>query len=97
MNCKPGDLAIVVRDGPYIGTLVAVLYAAPAHSFSLPDGHGHMACEADEWVVELLGRKLRAPCEHGSRMTRYCSARDSSLRPLRGVPETERVEDEITA
>ena len=95
MNCKPGDLAIVIRDGPCLGMLVEVLHAAPSHSFLLPDGHRHVGCDAGDWVLLLLGRTVLVPCERGSRMTQYCVGKDSSLRPLRGEREPERVADEI--
>ena len=98
MNCKPGDLAIVIR-GELIGTLVEVLYAAPGHIFRLPDGHLHEACQPGNWVVKILGAPVNAHWVKDwppNRFAQYGSGADSGLRPLRGLPETEKHDEEIT-
>jgi hypothetical protein len=85
MNCKPGDLAIVVRAvfQENLGRLVYVLRANNTNEN-----------EDDEWIIDPLGR-LR--CDHGCRWTDQAPAGatftcpDSVLRPLRdtdGADET---------
>ena len=91
MNCKPGDLAVVMR-GKHAGKLVEVLYLAPPHNFKLPDGAWNQG-EPDGqcWVIHLLGAPIwvRIP-DHpsGGRFAAYGSARDNRLRPLKGEPLT---------
>lgn len=97
MNCKPGDLAIVVAGSAplYDSMLVDVLYAAPTtHDFTLPDGNGHHAIpEANWWICKSLGTPFRAPIGVNGipsamvpRM--YGAIPDWALRPLRGEPES---------
>ena len=102
MICKPGDLAIVVRDLNNIGALgklVEVLYAAPAHTFVLPDGYLNQGEDAEYWVIRLLGSKLWAPIGHlvKGRLAEYGTAYDGALRPIRGLPVDEKIDEEITA
>lgn len=103
MNCKPGDLAVVTNvtspEGePYLGLLVEVLYAQPFHRFQLPDGFMHEpASEPNRWVVKILGAPVKAPLVNGGhRLARYATAGDARLRPLRGLPQDERHDEEIT-
>ena len=49
MNCKPGDIAVVIGASRFAGRLVEVLYAAPQNDFYLPDGCCHSGSP------ELLG------------------------------------------
>jgi hypothetical protein len=86
MNCKAGDLAIVIV-GKYSGKLVSVLYRAPAHKFLLPDGVLNVGePDGKSWVVEVLGSPVWTPMNHGSpRFARYGSASDNVLRPLPGA------------
>lgn len=100
MNCKPGDLAIVVRDNSNLGALgklVEVLYMAPAHNFRLPDGtlNEGASTPGKIWVVRLLGSKLKPPgCWW---LARYGTGHDDALRPINGLPIDERIDDEVTA
>jgi hypothetical protein len=104
VNCQPGDLAVVIADGPYLGWLVEVLRAAPAHRFQLPDGHWHRACEPGDWVLKLLGSKAHAKVadvEGGpvtrTRLTEFGVGADRHLRPLRGELMPESHDEEIAA
>lgn len=101
MNCKPGDLAIVVspRDPIYLGKLVEVLYAQPFWLFQLPDGQWHAAAnEPGHWVLRLLGDPVWAPVgSSGRRLTNYGCGRDAALKPLPGLPVNEELPEEITA
>ena len=101
MNCKPGDLAIVIRDArtaKTAGMLVEVLYLAPAdQDFRLPDGFRHNPPGPDEWVVKL-SHPVPAPMGSSgrTRMTQYGCMGDRYLRPLPGVDDLDDVEtDEL--
>lgn len=101
MNCKPGDLAIVVRDNFNIGALgklVEVLYLAPPIKFQLPNGQWNVGAGdryGSIWVVRLIGSKLIPPkCWWP---TEYGTGADSALRPISGLPVDEKVNEEITA
>jgi hypothetical protein len=97
MNCKPGDLAVVVnsRFGNG-GKLVRVL--RPSNGNGLPIGTRYqdsrgtmwfMDSQAFAWEVEALGTKLRksSGSDH-----RFCDAGDSFLRPIR--PHGDDAQDE---
>ena len=93
MNCKPGDLAIVVRDNFDIGALgklVEVLYLAPPDKFQLPNGQWNVGSEdryGQVWVIRILGEKLTPPnCWF---QTEYGTGADSALRPLPGLTQDE--------
>lgn len=98
MNCKPGDLAIVIR-GPITGKLVEVLRAAPVGIvFRLPDGHRHEACEIGYWVLKILGTPVHGlPGWPPERFAQYGCGGDSGLRPIKGLPVDETIDEEITA
>jgi hypothetical protein len=101
MNCKPGDIAIVVKAAApgYLGRLLEVLYAAPSCPFVLPDGMPHAAPRSsDGWVVRSLCGPIKALCSNGTlcRMALYGVAADSCLRPLRDDPDAIDVEREMT-
>jgi hypothetical protein len=84
MNCKPGDIAICIGDGKFLGWMFEVLYAAPAHDFLLPDGYLHYGSSADCWVLRSLCGPIQAPRESGvPRQTMYGVGKDSALKPLR--------------
>lgn len=95
MNCRPGDLAVVIVPGPHHGSLVSVLRAAPAVPLRLPDGVLNQGCAPAYWVVEMLGRPVRAQLTNGLwRAARFGTAADRELRPLRdsdGADETLRI------
>ena len=91
MNCKPGDLAIVVRDNFDIGALgklVEVLYLAPPDKFQLPNGGWNVGAGdryGRVWVIRILGSRLRPPKCWWT--TEYGTGADSALRPLPGLSE----------
>lgn len=98
MNCKPGDLAVVIRnstvDDTLMGRLVRVLHAAPMGDYVLPDGMAAYNQHADRsWVCESLGAPFIAPLLGSwrrTRLARYAGIADWGLRPIRGdeSPET---------
>ena len=88
MNCRPGDLAMVVHPTLF-GRLVNVMYAAPVgRNYVLPDGFRARRDGPNCFVCESLGPLFDAPVnmEDGSttrRLTRYASIQDRWLKPLR--------------
>ena len=91
LNCKPGDLAVVVGSNCFAGMVVEVLHEAPVVRFNLPDGHHHSGCRPGYWVLKL---PRKVPAVVGGqiipRMAEYGCVPDSKLRPLRdddGVDE----------
>jgi hypothetical protein len=96
MNCRPGDLAIIIR-APYAGMMVEVLYEAPTRVYhTLPDDQRHGPCPPGNWVVKSLGSPFNVRLSIGhdisTRVTQYACCTDAALRPLRGEPETEEFE-----
>lgn len=93
MNCKPGDLAVVLGDGPHAGRLVEVLATAPMRDFRLPDGALHEAMPPGCWILRSLGAPftidLITPLGCFKSFTDFPCMPDSILRPLRGLPEHE--------
>ena len=85
MNCKPGDLAVIVHPKS-AGKLVSVLHAVPGLKYTLPDGYPAMA-NVDgkaEWVCESLGSSFTARLSSGElRYARYAGIHDQWLRPIR--------------
>ena len=92
MNCKPGDLAIVIGGSRWSGWLVEVLYAAPQGTFNLPDGypcHCTPCWKPGDWVIRSLCSQFVAPLESGHiRKTWYGVGSDSKLRPLPAEKQT---------
>lgn len=95
MNCKPGDLAIIVRvddrgDRDAIGLIVEVMRAAAAVDWT--------DANQPEWQC-----RSRAPFRARDMRTgaivlsNEFDVKDSWLRPISGVPVTDDVEDEVTA
>lgn len=93
MNCKPGDLAVVIRNTtfskcpPLIGKFVHILYAVPSGEFVMPDGRLHCSADKSDWLVEF-DRPIRAPIGFadevtGVRDTCYAAVPDRVLRPIR--------------
>lgn len=84
LRCKAGDIAVVVAEGKYLGMLVEVLYAAPLHQHTLPDGHWSEAGRPGDWVLKSLGTPFDADLRpFGKRKAMYGLGRDSGLRPIR--------------
>ncbi len=87
MNCKPGDLAIVIRESKrakIIGKIVEVLYLAPTHKFKLPDGYLNEACSGQAWVCKLAHEiRVDEYLSGAHRVTKYVIIPDWALRPIR--------------
>jgi hypothetical protein len=100
LNCEPGDLAIVVRNGhdqpdtPVAGAIVLVLYATPAERFQDPDGFWHQPGSMPGWLVDF-GKPRLLPTVKGTRMGQYSGIADCLLHPLRGDPDEEQLPREI--
>lgn len=91
MNCKPGDLAVIIGESENslgtAGLIVEVLHSAPREPFLLPNGVQHRAAKPGSWVIRFqrprkvaFGPKLR-------RLNEYAACHDSKLRPLPGASE----------
>lgn len=81
MRCKPGDIAVVVRNDSIpenVGVLLRVLHA--------DEKVGFWVCECMSWATTYHeGALYRKPPGHKGRI------RDSYLRPLRNDPDTDEV------
>lgn len=95
MNCKPGDLAYIVRvdDGGNryaIGLIVEVMRAVSFDCRADPDD--------PEWQCRSQ-TPVRARDMHTGLivLTSEFDVKDSWLRPISGVPVTDDVTDEVTA
>ena len=97
MNCKPNELAFIVRSArpELLGKVVTTHYLAPKGVlFDLPDGHGHVVNNSPfpHWVCEFSST-VAAPLAAGSqRLTRFACVPDACLKPLRGDEEPEATE-----
>ena len=89
MNCKPGDLAVVVRcdDAPHEVGLIVEVVAIAGHAGWIGDdfvyeGPGYIARKAngEKFVSEFLEGK--APVQ-----TMYAAYQFDALRPIRNPPE----------
>lgn len=98
MNCKAGDLAVCISDGPYKGQLFECISLAPSQGFHLPDGTYHDPPQIHpSWVLKSLGG-IMAPFSNGSwKRAKYGVGADRCLRPLPGIPDDVDVESEVTA
>lgn len=97
MNCKQGDLAVIVGFSPkhphITGRIVEVICAAPTdHAFQLPDGKRHLACGPGAWIV-CFQNAVDLTGIRGRSSALYAACPDSKLRPLRDPGEN--VSDEI--
>lgn len=88
MNCKPGDLAIVVNDGGSgaLGYIVEVVQAAPPRE------------EGARWEIQFradqpIYHRITGELLKGTRVWIL----DAWLRPVSGIPVTDDIEDEVTA
>ncbi|WP_175785534.1 hypothetical protein [Burkholderia ambifaria] len=93
MNCKPGDLAIVVRvdhegDRDVIGLIVEVITATPFFEWTDPN--------QPEWVCRTRTaiRMLEVSTQEIVLSSEF-DVKDSWLRPISGMPVTDDVEDEV--
>ncbi|UEP23132.1 hypothetical protein LL999_23080 [Burkholderia ambifaria] len=86
MNCKPGDLAIMVTSGikENIGKIFEVLGPA-SHETTF---FGHFS-----WRVRASSPAL----DNAGEFTLVGTAFDAHLRPVSGLPITDDIKDEVTA
>lgn len=91
LNCKPGDLAIVIRPSlrgqQLLGMIVRVLRAAPPNDFRLPDGTLQVGGGPGSWVIEFP-RTVEVPMQYrsgkvGTRQALFGVVDDHYLRPIR--------------
>lgn len=86
MNCKPGDLAIIVGSFYLvtecnIGSIVRVICLAPHTKTSLA-----WLCVAEHSLTNQRGEKVQET-----------TVGDCHLRPVSGIPITDDIKDEVTA
>jgi hypothetical protein len=87
MNCKPGDLAIVLGGSRWSGRIVLVHSLSPRHDFVLPDGTPQKAPSSDEaWILESMCGPFGLPPHT---QTRFGVGADRKLRPLRPSDEAD--------
>ena len=91
MNCKPGDMAVIVEtlDGSGIGSVVTVMSRDDRHVSGLPSWVVH--CPWEQSVINFFsGEKYTA---------KYFVIPDAWLRPIRPpeTPVTETRDEELTA
>ncbi len=85
MNCKPNDIARVLGESAFAGSIVRVLYLAEGTGI-LPDGfpYSNEGRNYPQWVLEFPG-PITAPVSGGqTRMTKYGCGADGRLQPLHG-------------
>lgn len=97
MNCKPGDLAIIVRVGKLpenIGKIVEIIRpAVSGEDFRI---EGNPRCMA--WMVRGYSPLARRTYEGKPLSAAFeIAAYDDSLLPITGLPITDDVTDEVTA
>ena len=79
MNCKPGDLAIVISAKPfYIETLGRIVVVIEPSIYS------------GEWVIEFVGNRPKCIMPDS-----YVSCGDNSLRPVSGLPMQDEVIEKL--
>lgn len=93
LNCKPGDLAVIIDSNPVVnpdtgGVLCDVLHHPPARHFDLPDGTP-ARCLGDlsaRWVIRLH-RQIKVLWGDGTHhLATYAVCHDSKMRPIRDNP-----------
>lgn len=87
MNCKPGDLAIVIRctDPKNIGRTVRCLYQITRmETLTLPDGTVGYSDELNPWVVEVQSGPAHR--QNGT-CGIYGAVGDDRLLPIRPEPD----------
>jgi hypothetical protein len=89
MNCKPGDLAYVVRGwAEDLGLIVEVIRSCPPSEWE-DAAEPEWECKSRSPVRAARGGRLVLSCEF--------DVKDSWLRPISGVPVTDDIEDEVPA
>jgi hypothetical protein len=97
VNCKPNDLAIVVRGDPLVtellGRICTTIYLAPAEHFDLPNGQAQQGNNSGDaaWVVEFAN-PINVPIGLDGKVIRwrlssFAVLSDYALRPIRGDEE----------
>lgn len=98
MNCRPGDLAIIIsaKDSRNLGRVVDVIQLAPPQSFLFPCAK-HRCCPRPpeamgaEWLVKVRNGALdSSSCE-------YAVIEDRKLMPIRPDGETMNQSTEVKA
>lgn len=78
-----GDFVVITGSSAFAGKIARLSSRAPDKDFRLPDGHGHIACQAGDWVLEFaqkvpaLMRGCQTPC-----MTKYLCSSQAQFRRL---------------
>jgi hypothetical protein len=94
LNCKPGDLAIVMysETGLNLGKIVEVIkLLGETPEF---DGQFWNIDDGPSWLVEAKGSPIL--CSVGPPLS-VVPIPDAWLRPISGVPVDEEITDEVTA
>jgi hypothetical protein len=88
MNCKPGDIARVIRTGPNLDKLVTVL----RRDLGEMDGRFYRSPEPS-WIVETLGSLLICTADDPSIQValRVRPMLDIHLQPLRDQPGADEI------
>jgi hypothetical protein len=95
MNCKIGDLAIIILGSGIAGRIVEVVDTCPKNvEFRLPDGCRHYPVNHD-WIVKFQN-PVEAPCSNGSiRTTVWAPCPDRVLRPISGLPLYDEMSEDV--
>jgi hypothetical protein len=88
MNCKPGDLAVIVsgsKTNPQIaGMFCEVLYLAPSGNFRFPNGvTAPDRVREASWLIKFATRIPVHYLDGVYRPSEYAVCIDSKLRPIR--------------
>ena len=95
MNCKPGDLAVIVRgmpNSPNIGRLVRVVELWAGQEV---DGRHYADGLEQMWIIESMGGNLAIFSAETGDISAWVKRRiapDHCLRPIRGDEEPESIE-----
>lgn len=85
MNCKPGDLAVIVASKTgNAGLIVEVLRPASFEVARLPENGFLYEAGGPAWVIKSMGTLLKHMHKKASP---WACVMDSSLRPIRPQPD----------
>lgn len=100
MNCKPGDLAIIVKSNKIpsvVGRIVKVVAPVTRGRFEHAEV-GWINLDHDCWEIRFIGAIGVLPLlGGGSRDSWIAFAPDFALKPIGGMPVHEEQPDEVTA
>lgn len=98
MNCKQGDMAVVIK-GANAGLIVDVLLLAPVGvGFVLPNGVRARALDGPGWIICSNGSPFKGKARNGVRsLSQYAAMHDTSLRPVSGIPDFSTTTNEALA